>query len=221
MLRAEVLDAALGYERRLYRYLTELSDLTAELAEAVNRQDAVAVRLFLKLRQEQLSQASEQKRSCRVLCRDFSEAERARLLALLNGEEPSAAPEEEPLVQQVSRNRKLLAQVVAADRQVSLLVQNQLRVPGGQAAVPAVGVRHKHAALQCGAPQDDKVSAVCKMPPGHQGHKNAAGGESLQEIIRVPGLPGGDRETIGTGGSLHNGEIGAAAGSTVAVFGGP
>ena len=120
MLRAEVLDAALGYERRLYRYLTELSDLTTELAEAVNRQDAVAVRLFLKLRQEQLSQASEQKRSFRVLCRDFSEAERARLLALLNGEEPSAAPEEEPLVQQVSRNRKLLAQVVAADRQVSL-----------------------------------------------------------------------------------------------------
>lgn len=122
MLQAEILEAALGYERQLYRHLTELADLTAELEKAVDRQDNVTIRMFLKLRQEQLSQAAERRRSFRIACRAYSEEERLRLLELLGETPPAPEPEEEPLVQQTARNRKLLSQVIAADRRVSLRV---------------------------------------------------------------------------------------------------
>ena len=122
MLKAEILDAALGCQRQMYRYLTELSELTAELGKAAERQDPVSIRMFLKLRQEPLSRVAELRRGFRMQCRGLPEEERAHLLALLNNPAGHVSEEEAPLAKQSLQNQNLLERLIAADRQVSLQI---------------------------------------------------------------------------------------------------
>lgn len=116
MLSQQVLSAASAAERQMYLALTEVEDLTQELAQAIDRQDQVSVRLFLSLRQEQIDRLTEQKALLRRQCSQLPAEDAALLRGILSGTPPSPCPEAEELLRQVERNRILLERVLRADR---------------------------------------------------------------------------------------------------------
>lgn len=119
MLNQQVLSAASAAERQMYLTLTEVEDLTQELAQAIERQDQVSVRLFLSMRQEQINRLMEQKALLRRQCSQLPENDAALLQGLLSGAPPSPCPEAEELLQQVQRNKVLLERILRADRRSS------------------------------------------------------------------------------------------------------
>ncbi len=116
MLSQQVLSAASAAERQMYLALTEVEELTQELAQAIDRQDQVSVRLFLSLRQEQINRLTEQKALLQHLCGQLPAESAALLQGILSGTPPSSCPEAEELSRQVERNRILLERVLRADR---------------------------------------------------------------------------------------------------------
>ena len=52
MLDDRHFSAASAVQRKMYVLLTEVSELTDQLSQAVDRQDQVSVRMFLSMRQE-------------------------------------------------------------------------------------------------------------------------------------------------------------------------
>lgn len=119
MLSQQVLAAASAAEKQMYLALTEVEDLTQELAQAIDRQDQVSVRMFLSLRQEQIDKLTELQALLRRQCRQLPEDDAALLRGILSGTPPSPCPQAEDLLQQVKRNRILLERVCRADQQSS------------------------------------------------------------------------------------------------------
>ncbi len=58
-MKQEMLATALVLERQMYQALSETASLTVDLSEAVGRQDSESVRLFLRMRQEQIDHLVE------------------------------------------------------------------------------------------------------------------------------------------------------------------
>ena len=119
MLSQQVVSAAAVVERKIYGLLAETEELTDELARALERQDQVAVRMFLSLRQDQVDQLTEQKALLKQQCRKLPPQEGALLRQFLNGEGTPASPQEEALARQVEKNRTLLERILRADRVIS------------------------------------------------------------------------------------------------------
>lgn len=120
MTKADAMTAAIGHTRQIYRFLTEVSDLTEELERALQQRDMVTLRLFLKLRAEPLAHAWEQKRQLRKVCASLPDGEGERLIQILSESVTDPTPEEAPLLQQVRRNQALLKRIMETDRRVSL-----------------------------------------------------------------------------------------------------
>lgn len=116
----EALTAALGHAQQIYRAMSELSDLTQDMDAGTQQQDAVTLRLYLKLRAEPLSRAWEHKRQLRRLCSSLPDEQGERLLALLEGSAEDPSPAERPLLEQVQRNQALLSRLIAVDQRISL-----------------------------------------------------------------------------------------------------
>lgn len=116
----DALTAALGHAQQIYRALSELSDLTQDMDAGTQQQDAVTLRLYLKLRAEPLSRAWEHKRQLRRLCSALPDGQGERLLALLAGSAEDPAPTERSLLEQVRRNQALLTRLIAVDQRISL-----------------------------------------------------------------------------------------------------
>ena len=118
-MKQEMLATALVLERQMYQALSETASLTVDLSEAVGRQDSESVRLFLRMRQEQIDHLVEHDGAIRRLCDELTqERDRLRMRELLEGKAQNDT-EEEPLFQQVTQNLAVLARVRQADASVN------------------------------------------------------------------------------------------------------
>lgn len=119
-MRQEELDTALAMARQMYRALSETASLTVDLSEAVSRQDSESIRLFLRMRQEQIDQLAEHDGALRRLCDGLTqERDCLRMRELLEGTAQGITPEEEPLFRQITQNLAVLARIRQADASVN------------------------------------------------------------------------------------------------------
>lgn len=101
--------------KRIYNLLNEVMDVSRQMAEAVDRNDQVAIQMLVSMREEPVHKL-RQARQALVEQRDSLEPEEARRLSqLLNGAEAETEAEQ-PLAAQVGTNRRLLSQVLELDR---------------------------------------------------------------------------------------------------------
>lgn len=104
--------------KKAYTALGEALDLTRELAGAVDRDDQITVRMLVSMRQEPTDKLAKAQEALAQQRADLSPADRERLDALLKGA-PAETAEEEPLVNQVGLNQRILKQLVELDRVVN------------------------------------------------------------------------------------------------------
>ena len=106
-------------ERKKYNYLVELQDLTGQLAESLDRNDQVSVRMLVAMRQDPVRLLAEVDNSEKLRLGTFSEEDQDRVKALCQGE-PPREDGERIFSEQAGKTRRLLEQVVAMDRRVSM-----------------------------------------------------------------------------------------------------
>ena len=117
MEASSLLDAHVQLKRS-YTALNEALDLTRQLADAVDRDDQVAIQMLISMRQEPTDKLSQAQEALKQQKAALPEADRERLSALLKGAAAEAA-EEGPLVYQVWLNQRVLKQLVDLDRAVN------------------------------------------------------------------------------------------------------
>ena len=105
-------------ERKKYNYLTKVQDVTRQLAEAADRDDEVAARMLVSMRQEPTDRLAAAHQALDQQQQALPGADAARLAALLKGAEAETEAEA-PLVNQVSANKRVLKQLVDLDRIVN------------------------------------------------------------------------------------------------------
>lgn len=99
--------------------LNELTGLTEQLAQAVDRRDQVSVQMVLSMRQAPIMRLQEAEETLRSRLLTMPEETAARMCALLNGA-GAEVPEEEPLCLQVAQNTRLLERITAVDKRISM-----------------------------------------------------------------------------------------------------
>ena len=123
MTGAQLLDAQVQ-EKRRYALLSELFDLTKQLAEAVDRNDEVTIQMLLSMREGPLAQMRQVEENLTRQRASLSEEDGRRLGELLSGAQARQA-EETALSEQVGTNRRLLSQLVELDKRVNKKVTGE------------------------------------------------------------------------------------------------
>lgn len=101
--------------KRIYNLLNEVMDVSRQMAEAMDRDDQVAIQMLVSMREEPVHRLRQARRALKEQ-RDALEPEEAlRLTQLLNGAEAKTEAEA-PLEAQIGANRRLLEQVLELDR---------------------------------------------------------------------------------------------------------
>lgn len=101
--------------KRIYSLLNEVMELSRQMAEAVDRDDQVAIQMLVSMREEPVRKLRQARQALEEQ-RDALEPETARRLSrLLNGE-AAETEAEAPLAAQVGTNRRLLEQLLDLDR---------------------------------------------------------------------------------------------------------
>lgn len=109
----------LALERKIFRKLSETIGITRELAEAVDREDQVSVRMLLSNRQMPLLELQELNAAVDLKRCDLSgEDEESFDWLIVNGGEPDT-PEEKEVADQLAQNRRVLAQLAELDQRVN------------------------------------------------------------------------------------------------------
>lgn len=108
----------LELEKKFYRKLSELAALTQDLADAVDRQDQVSLGLMLSLREKAILELQEVRSYIDLLRYDFDAQYLPRFEALLQGED-ATSPFEQPVVEVIAANNRLLQQIVLQDKTVN------------------------------------------------------------------------------------------------------
>lgn len=112
MLTHEELLSAMVQAKRLGTALDEVWDYSQQLAQAVDRNDQVSVRLVLSMREEPLAKVRLADKALRSLRDSLADPEdRARLSQLLNGEEEGTG-DEAVLSKLMAQNRRLHQKVM-------------------------------------------------------------------------------------------------------------
>ena len=106
-------------EKKKYNYLVELQDLTGQLAENLDRNDQVSVRMLVAMRQDPVRLLAEVDNSGKIRLAALSEEDRRRAGELLKEGQPRDDGER-VFLEQAQKTRRLLEQVVAMDRRVSM-----------------------------------------------------------------------------------------------------
>lgn len=114
MTEAALLDAHVQ-AKRMYNALSETMDATQQLAEAVDRNDQVAIQMLVTMREDPVQKLRKIRLALDQQRASLGEEDGARLAALLAGEAPER-PEEEGLATQVAVNRRLWQQLRDLDR---------------------------------------------------------------------------------------------------------
>ena len=120
---SEVWNAALGQllplERKIFRKLNEAMDITKELAEAVDRQDQVAVRMLLSSRQRPLLELQELNATVDLKRCDLTGEDEEDFDWLIVQRGEPDGPAEREVAEQVALNRRTLEQLAELDRRVN------------------------------------------------------------------------------------------------------
>lgn len=106
-------------ERKKYNLLVEVQDMTRQLAETMDRNDQVAVRMMVAMRQDPIRHLAEVDSGEKARRAALPEEENQRVEALLKGGEPQG-DEERGFMEQAGKTRRLLEQVVDLDRRISI-----------------------------------------------------------------------------------------------------
>ena len=114
-------------EKRRYALLSELFDLTRQLAEAVDRSDEVTIQMLLSMREEPLAQMRQVEENLIRQRAALAEEDGRRLEELLSGA-PARRQEENALSEQVGANRRLLGQLVELDKRIKKKVTREKSV---------------------------------------------------------------------------------------------
>ena len=104
--------------KRIYTALNEALDVTRQLADAVDRDDRIAVQMLVSMRQEPTDKLSGAHQALEQQRQSLPAADAARLAAILKGGE-AETEEEAPLAGQVGANQRILKQLVDLDRVVN------------------------------------------------------------------------------------------------------
>ena len=99
--------------------LIEVTDLTRQIAEALDRRDEVAAQLLLSERERPVRELSEQEEGIRAYLLELPEEQAIRLNELLSGG-AAETEEEKPLAEETARFRRLLEALLAFDRETSI-----------------------------------------------------------------------------------------------------
>lgn len=99
--------------------LMEVSDLTEQLAQAVERRDQASISMLLSMREEPIRQLQEIETSIQEYLPTLPSEEAIRCAELLKGE-AAQTPGEEPLALQVAQDRRLLEQIQKLDEKTSV-----------------------------------------------------------------------------------------------------
>ena len=126
MTGAQLLDAQVQ-EKWRYALLSELFDLTRQLAEAVDRSDEVTIQMLLSMREEPLAQMRQVEENLIRQRAALAEEDGRRLEELLSGA-PARRQEENALSEQVGANRRLLGQLVELDTRINKKVTREKSV---------------------------------------------------------------------------------------------
>lgn len=106
-------------ERKKYNCLSEVMDESQQMAEALDRNDEVSVRMLLALRQEPILRLAELKQAIQTKRESLTPEERERISQLDAGASPREEGEE-GYAKQAGIARRLLERVVELDRRISL-----------------------------------------------------------------------------------------------------
>ena len=117
MEQTKILDAHVQV-RRMYNLLTEVEDLTTQMAQALDRNDSVAVRMLMAMREEPLRKMAQAREALLQQLEQLGQEDGLRLRSILNGGAVSD-PAEKGLADQVAMNSRLMERVKALDRQVN------------------------------------------------------------------------------------------------------
>lgn len=104
--------------KRIYTALSEALDVTRQLADAVDRDDRIAVQMLVSMRQEPTDKLAGAHQALEQQRQTLPAADAARLSALLKGAEAETEGEA-PLASQVGANQRILRQLVDLDRVVN------------------------------------------------------------------------------------------------------
>ena len=104
--------------KRIYSALNEALDLTRQLADAVDRDDQIAMQMLVSMRQEPTDKLAGAHQALAQQRQALSADDAARLTAILKGAE-SETEAEAPLAAQVGVNQRVLKQLVELDRVVN------------------------------------------------------------------------------------------------------
>lgn len=131
MTEAALLDAHVQ-AKRMYNALAETMDATQQLAEAVDRNDQVAVQMLVTMREEPVEKLRKIRLALDQQKTSLGEEDGGRLAALLAGGAPER-PEEEGLANQVAVNLRLWQQLRDLDRILNRkLAREKTIYPEGQ-----------------------------------------------------------------------------------------
>lgn len=106
-----------------YQALNEVFRITKEIADALSRDDRVAVQMLLEMRQEELDHLAKSEEKIYMLLECVDQQERAEILALLKGEQkvsPDASFGEKKCGEIGENIRRNLEKVLELDRMVSV-----------------------------------------------------------------------------------------------------
>jgi len=109
---------ALVQLKKIYSALNEALDLTRQLAEAVDRDDQITIRMLVSMRQEPTDKLARAHQALEQQKAALPAADRERLTALLK-DEARPEPEETALAGQAALNQRTLKQLVDLDRVVN------------------------------------------------------------------------------------------------------
>ena len=117
-MEASVLLKAQVNTKRIYLLLNEVLDLSSQLAQALDREDQVTIRMLISMRREPIDKL-KQARSVLLEMKQMLPPEDAQRLAeLLNGAD-AREKEETELANQVRANQRLLEQVLELDKRLN------------------------------------------------------------------------------------------------------
>lgn len=116
----DILPNLLMQQKKKYIQLSEVMDITMQMAEAIDRDDNVAMSMFVRMRQDPLLLLDEIEQSVGGLLESvpFETAEHLRKVLTGRGNE-AVSPEEAMLDEQCKMNFRLLSRIVMIDKRLN------------------------------------------------------------------------------------------------------
>ena len=106
-------------EKKKYNHLVEIQDVTRQLAEGLDRNDQVSVRMLVAMRHDPIRLLAEVDEAGKLRMTTLPEEDQERVRAVAKGAEPRDEGER-VFREQAGKTRRLLEQVVSLDQRVSV-----------------------------------------------------------------------------------------------------